>query len=140
MYFGVLARRLPGVAEVAVTPKRGRDDNELTRFRYDVTLRRVGPGCEPLEAKPARGAADGPARCALGPGLTVALVRRRLETGGEPALVIGAVPNARVAADVVAWERIAAAVDGAETAAALRAELTQTPPPGSIGGVVGAAR
>ncbi|WP_433527967.1 amino acid adenylation domain-containing protein [Micromonospora sp. CA-263727] len=37
-YFRALQSRLPGIADVRVRPKRGRFDNELTRFRYDVVL------------------------------------------------------------------------------------------------------
>jgi amino acid adenylation domain-containing protein len=37
-FFFALKRHLPQITDVHVTPKRGRYRNELTRFRYDVTL------------------------------------------------------------------------------------------------------
>ena len=40
-FFAALADRLPGLAAVRAEPKRGAYDNELSRFRYDVTLFRV---------------------------------------------------------------------------------------------------
>ncbi len=43
-FFPALARRLPGVRRVEVLLKRGRRDNELTRFRYDVILHVGGEG------------------------------------------------------------------------------------------------
>ncbi len=44
--FGAIAARIPGLM-AEVRPKRGRSDNELTRFRYDVLLRTGVPG-EPI--------------------------------------------------------------------------------------------
>jgi amino acid adenylation domain-containing protein len=37
-FFAALQQELPGLADVAIMPKRGRFDNELTRFRYDVVI------------------------------------------------------------------------------------------------------
>lgn len=37
-FFLALQARLPGIVDVQIRPKRGRSDNEMTRFRYDVIL------------------------------------------------------------------------------------------------------
>jgi amino acid adenylation domain-containing protein len=39
LFFYALERELPEIGTVEIRPKRGRDLNELTKFRYDVTLR-----------------------------------------------------------------------------------------------------
>jgi amino acid adenylation domain-containing protein len=41
--FAALPGWLPRITDVRATPKRGRSDNEMTRFRYDVTLTVDGP-------------------------------------------------------------------------------------------------
>jgi SAM-dependent methyltransferase len=47
-FFPALARRLGGGWSADVEPKRGRYDNELSRYRYDVTIRQsAGPGAPP---------------------------------------------------------------------------------------------
>src|SRR6185503_20173531 len=38
-FFTALKQHLPHISHVEVEPKRGRYHNELTRFRYQVTLR-----------------------------------------------------------------------------------------------------
>src|SRR5207248_7308670 len=48
--FFTLRREIPGLRRVAVRPKRGRAANELTRFRYDVTLEFGAP--RPLRQLP----------------------------------------------------------------------------------------
>ncbi|HVX38154.1 MAG TPA: amino acid adenylation domain-containing protein [Gemmatimonadaceae bacterium] len=85
-FFAALRRRIPRIARVDVQLKRGTDRNELTRFRYDVTLH--------LDAAPARTAGDalhieGDASLAA---LEAMLLRER------PACVrLSSVRNARVA-------------------------------------------
>ena len=37
-FFLALQARLPEIVDVQIRPKRGRSDNEMTRFRYDVIL------------------------------------------------------------------------------------------------------
>jgi amino acid adenylation domain-containing protein len=38
-FFSALQQQLPGLKKASIKPKRGRFDNELTRFRYDVVLK-----------------------------------------------------------------------------------------------------
>ncbi|MDZ8034054.1 non-ribosomal peptide synthetase [Nostoc sp. DedSLP04] len=50
VFFNVLVQHLPQISQVQIQLKRGRDRNELTRFRYDVILHvgdRVSPSIEP---------------------------------------------------------------------------------------------
>ncbi|MEU2912238.1 amino acid adenylation domain-containing protein [Streptomyces massasporeus] len=90
-YFAALRDRLPDLGAVSVRLKRGRHDTELTRFRYDVVLRkrdgRPGPDLAPQTAEWT--AVTG--RSA---------VEERLASTRPAALVVKDVPNPRVAADV----------------------------------------
>jgi SAM-dependent methyltransferase/acyl carrier protein len=82
---------LPGVTSVKVELKRGRADNELTRFRYDVTL-------QTQVERPAAGVPltlDWRER-----GLDLDRLRRLLQTEAREGLAITSVPNARVWRDV----------------------------------------
>jgi len=47
--FTVLRNRLPQLSRVTVQLKRGRRHNELTKFRYDVTLRVGGERVQPVD-------------------------------------------------------------------------------------------
>ena len=48
--FEELRHRLPRICSVEIQPKRGRRNNELTRFRYDVVLRLGESACPPHQA------------------------------------------------------------------------------------------
>lgn len=48
-YFLDLLKKFPQISNVQFTPKRGRTDNELTKFRYDVVLTVGNEGCEDIE-------------------------------------------------------------------------------------------
>jgi amino acid adenylation domain-containing protein len=108
--FHALPRRLPRIGRVEVLRKRGVHRNELTRFRYDVVLH-VGP-YEPGEAAPGwRDWRDWEAE-----GFDLARLRRLLAAGAESALALTGIPDARVAADLVAW----AGLEGEGSAGELR--------------------
>ncbi|MEV7570941.1 amino acid adenylation domain-containing protein [Streptomyces tanashiensis] len=103
-FFHQLAGELDGIGEVRVELKRGTADNELSLFRYDVTLL-IGDPATP--ATPERRLAWD----TLGDGLDG--VRRRLADGTEDLVVTG-IPNRRLlrtAAAVRALEE----TDGAAT-------------------------
>jgi hypothetical protein len=51
-FFRGLAAELPEVRDVCIELKRGRADNELTHFRYDVTLHMGGADSEAAAAPP----------------------------------------------------------------------------------------
>jgi amino acid adenylation domain-containing protein len=84
--FAALRGRLPGLGPVEIHLQRGRHDNELTRFRYDVVLH----------------AGSSPEAAAVswldweGEGLDLARLRQRLERERPDALVLVRVPNARL--------------------------------------------
>ncbi|MBY8880281.1 class I SAM-dependent methyltransferase [Actinacidiphila acidipaludis] len=106
-FFAALAAELPGVCEVGLQLKRGTVANELTKFRYDVTLRvgaRPGPGAAPHprpEPRPGHLAVPwDPARW------SVAAVESRIERGELREAVILDVPDSRTARDVATWRAL----------------------------------
>jgi amino acid adenylation domain-containing protein len=109
--FLALARRLPAVRRVQVLLKRGREANELTRFRYDVVLHvgggEAGAGEEPLSF----------------PWSSFGDLERRLEER-PAALRISGIPNSRLAGEVAALELLAAAAGG--TVEELRTEAVRS--------------
>jgi len=116
-FFAALAETLPEVAHAEACLKRGRQANELVRFRYDSVLRlRGATGTTTATAGP-------PPTLRLGwseRSLSLASVRRQLVDERTPDLTLSGVPNARVLAAVEAVERLAesGAPAAAETAAA----------------------
>lgn len=109
--FAALHERLPAVNQVRIQLKGGRYHNEITRFKYDVTLQ-VGAeagirhAVEWLEW-------DG--------GLDVNTLRRRLRATQDKVVGIAHVPNARVQAECKLVELLAQ--DDAATVAELRERL-----------------
>ena len=89
-FFIALKRRIPEISDVAILIERGRYENELNRFRYDVVLR-VGPGAgEPQGVEVLDWGSSG---------LTVSSLRRLLTDRNPDRLAIKGVPNARLAAE-----------------------------------------
>jgi amino acid adenylation domain-containing protein/non-ribosomal peptide synthase protein (TIGR01720 family) len=88
--FAALVRELPRIGRVEIQLKRGRARNELSRFRYDVTLHLDAP-----PAAPARSPIDWTAA-----GLDLAELRRRLAPG-QGSLWLTGVPNPRLAGEGV---------------------------------------
>lgn len=108
--FHALGKRFPQLGAVSVHLKRGRYQNELTRFRYDVVLR-LG------ERTTAAG--EPPALDWQQQGLTLDSLRHILSEQQPESLAVRRVPNARIMADVKA----ARLLDGQavpQTAAELR--------------------
>lgn len=93
-FFSELGRTVPGLREVQVQLKRGRLDNELTRFRYDVVLRIGGDTqdrCSPRTV-PWRDVAS------------MDDLRQLVKDAGQQPLRINDIPNARLVADTRALE------------------------------------
>ena len=111
--FAALEGRFPEIGRVALSLKRGVYHNELTRFRYDVTLH-IGPAENRNED--IVWLDDG-----------VAELARRLEEAPDAALGIRRLPDARVARDVRAAALLADR-DGAETVGAFRGALEGVEP------------
>jgi len=108
-WFLALRGRLDRVAHVEIALRRGRADNEMTRYRYDAILH-VGGKSEAVPVPFEAASAD-----------PIARIRRRVLESREP-FGIHSIPNARIERDRAALESIAAA-DPARTAASLRQEL-----------------
>ncbi len=110
--FLALARRLPAVRRVQVLLKRGRQANELTRFRYDVVLH-VGDGEAFAGEQPAAPWEYG----------DLAGLERRLEAESPDLLSLAGIPNARLAGEAVALELLAGTGREMETVDELRAAI-----------------
>ena len=108
-FFLALRERLPRIGAVDILLKRGRSDNELTRYRYDVVLHVGGPAAateeKVLEWKKAVGSAAD---------VCSQLGERRLAS-----LRIANVPNRRLARDLAAV-RTLEEMNGQRTVADLR--------------------
>jgi amino acid adenylation domain-containing protein/thioester reductase-like protein len=94
-FFLALKQHIPQISHVQIQPKRGDYHNELTKFRYDVTLYVETPvdstqECPWLDWQEQQ--------------LTLASVRQLLESAKPEKLGLRRVPNARVLTDVQALE------------------------------------
>ncbi len=121
-FFHALRRRLPEITGVDIQLKRGRHDNELTRFRYDVVL---GVGGERAEA------IEPPWLDWRRESLSLDGVRRLLADGGHELVGVRHVPNARVL-EAVKTAALLESFEGAETAGALREAVRATLPAGGV--------
>jgi amino acid adenylation domain-containing protein len=94
-FFEALRGHIPAISHVEVSPKRGRAHNELTGFRYQVTLH-VGPATESAMGT------GGAAVAVLDwekERWTLPALERRLSRGadGDACVRVARIPNARVA-------------------------------------------
>lgn len=116
-FFFALRHYTPRIRHVQVRLKRGRSDNELTRFRYDVLLH-VGEAEAPAEdlarAYDAITWQDWQQQR-----LTLPAVREQLAADRPAALGLLGVPNARILADTAAADLLDR-VDGPATVGALK--------------------
>ncbi len=95
--FHALRRRLPRIRRVEIRPKRGRADNELTRFRYQVVLH-VGENVPPAEPAWFDWEHEG---------LSLDRLADRLRKEGLFRLAVEGIPNTRVAGAVAAARLLA---------------------------------
>jgi SAM-dependent methyltransferase len=110
-WFLTLRDRVRRVAGVEIALRRGRADNEMTRYRYNAILH-VGPGAEPVPVPFDSASAD-----------PVAQIRSRLLVSGEP-FGISSIPNARIERDLVALDLLRTS-DPTRVASGLRQEICQ---------------
>jgi amino acid adenylation domain-containing protein len=90
-FFLALKERSPQPVSVELLMKRGRADNELTRYRYDVILRlEEAPDFEEERLAWKTDA------------LSIAALRERLRRGGSSAIRVVGIPNRRLARDIAA--------------------------------------
>jgi amino acid adenylation domain-containing protein len=117
--FHDLSRRLDRIGGVEIRPKRGRADNELTRFRYQVVLRvgEAAPATEPETRLDWERES-----------LTLAGLARRLREERPDVLAIERIPNARVAPSVTALRLLASGE--VATAGELREAVRRLAPSG----------
>ncbi len=118
-FFYALPKRFPRIRHVDVQLKRGHAANENVRFRYDVTLY-VGDLSVASEYTEAFSSPP-PVMDWQGDGLTVTHLSDLLAKDRPPMLVVRGIPNARLMADVMAVQCLAAA--GLDTVAALREKV-----------------
>jgi amino acid adenylation domain-containing protein len=97
-FFAAMPAHLPRIDWAEVSLKRGRADNELTRFRYDVTLRLRSSSRATEPGAPVTPIEWGPA------GMELDRVRVLLAAGESRTIYLRQVPNARVQKDVCAVE------------------------------------
>ncbi|MDB6068791.1 MAG: amino acid adenylation domain protein [Pedosphaera sp.] len=116
-FFQVFKEQFPQITRVDIQLKPGRAHNEITRFRYDVTLHIDGPA----QSSAPIAWLDAPDPHAL---------RQTLASTASPFTGIRRLANARLAAEnqVMQWM---AGADGPETLAELRDQLPAIPPPSS---------
>jgi amino acid adenylation domain-containing protein len=103
--FEALRARMPRLGRVEVQVKRGKYDNEVSRFRYDVVLHldvAAAAATAPVVREWSGEDADG---------------LRALAEGSVSALLVRGVPDARVREHVRAYERVSAGGEAADAAA-----------------------
>ena len=120
-FFLALRQHLPRVAAVRIEPKRGPAHNELTKFRYEVT---IDIASDRVAEAGTDGSAGGPWLDWQGDGLTLPAVVERLKTDATNELCIRGVPNARTIRDAAAARRLLDEPDGM-TAGELKIELAK---------------
>ncbi|NIY63844.1 non-ribosomal peptide synthetase [Streptomyces malaysiensis] len=121
--FEELAARWPRVARVRVLPKRGRHENELSHYRYDVVLT-VGPKVPaPERTGPVLDWATSP----LAPGELLELLERER----PERLVLTGVPNARLDA-ALSLRDLVEDREPTSSVGELRARASALPPRGRV--------
>ncbi len=121
-FFRALKGRLSAITHVEILPKRGRGNNELTKFRYDVILH---TGYSPSVTLASRWLSWRALKLSLA-GLRLFLEDLKPESFG----IVG-VPNARVSHDLLSLQALRVA-DYSETVATLRDRLSQLDQPNAV--------
>jgi len=109
-FFHAVRQRLPGIKRVEIQQKRGRVHNELTRFRYDVTLHLGATAAEKVDCASVNWQQQA---------FTLDLLRETLRATQPEMLAVTGVPNARLQYDSVA-RGVLMRMDGPETIGEVR--------------------
>jgi SAM-dependent methyltransferase len=119
-FFLAMAERNPKLSAADIRLKRGRFDNELTRFRYDVILHASGKrnASTQFEWQNWTAAVEG-----------IEDIRRRLKEEKPGMFAITGIRNPRVEKDMEALAKVFSA-DASGTAGELKRELENSYPPG----------
>ena len=119
-FFAALPQAFPAIDQVEVRLKRGRSDNELTRFRYQALLH-IGAGATaPASASPP--AVQQEEWRELG---SLTQLQSRLQSNAPTALLVRNIPNARIQADLATLDAVVHSP--ALTVKELRTRLAQQP-------------
>jgi acyl-CoA synthetase (AMP-forming)/AMP-acid ligase II len=102
-FFTALKRYLPQISHVQIEPKRGRYQNEFTRFRYDVILRVNSATQDPAIERWLGWEKDG---------LNLPAVQQLLRDGKHEWLGIANIPDARLMGEIKAWELLSNSNEG----------------------------
>jgi amino acid adenylation domain-containing protein len=114
-FFIALQTRFPQIASVEIQPKRGYSQNELTQFRYDVTLH-LGTDVQAKVVPWLNWQLDG---------LDFTQIQNRLRQQQPEILGIRAVPNQRVQQALQIWQWLENPPNDVETVSQLRQLLAQ---------------
>jgi amino acid adenylation domain-containing protein len=114
-FFSYLKEHLPEIASVQIQLKRGRYQNELTKFRYDVVVRTRREN----EQRSTAAVSQGRSLDWEKKDLTLSTLRQHLVEEQPESLTIRQVPNARLRADLKINDLLAAD-SGVETVGELR--------------------
>jgi hypothetical protein len=119
-FFRELAQRNPKLSGAEIRLKRGRSDNELTRFRYDVVLHASSKEDRntKLEWSDWRAAEEG-----------IEEIQRRLKDEKPASVAIAGIRNARIEKDIAALARLSSA-DVKGTVGQMKGELDKAAPSG----------
>jgi SAM-dependent methyltransferase/acyl carrier protein len=120
-FFLALKHAFPRIGRVVVAPKRGAYDNELSKFRYDVTLH--------LDVDPVPAPARPLHKDWFSDALDMGQLRRELETTAPARLEVRGIPNARVQSEQFCARRLREAA-GPHTVTDLRAWADREVKPG----------
>ncbi|MDX3225293.1 non-ribosomal peptide synthetase [Streptomyces sp. ME19-01-6] len=121
-FFVALARSWDDIAGVDIRLKRGRFDNELSRYRYEVVLTKAPFAPAPVDHLPELVWAD------LAPTAEPAEALAEALRGAPGGLRVSGIPNARLLAEYEAMRELRRGSGAARVLAALRAEGTGVGP------------
>ncbi|MEH2221574.1 non-ribosomal peptide synthase/polyketide synthase [Nostoc sp.] len=131
-FFIALQTRFPQITWVEIVPKRGNSQNELTQFRYDVTLH-ISTNVQALALSGAVGEASASAEVTVIPWLnwqldklSLAQIQNQLHKEQPELLGIRGVPNQRVQQALQIWQWLENS-PAVETVGQMRQLLAQQP-------------
>lgn len=113
--FLALRQRWPKISHVELVPRRGRFDNEMSRYRFNAILHVGGAPAEPFQPAWISWPLERP---------TLELVARRLEKENPESLSIRDVRNRRVWKDVLAFNGLQTG-NGSQEVASLEKEIQE---------------
>ncbi|HLK39604.1 MAG TPA: MupA/Atu3671 family FMN-dependent luciferase-like monooxygenase [Polyangiaceae bacterium] len=126
-FFEDLAGSLSGLGEVRAEVKAGRGDNEMTRFRYDVLLRKRDAVRTLERSESSDGTREREVRTIAAPRPCTLESLSALLRDAPGALHVVGIPNRRVARDVGAWELLRSSALAVTARSVREAVATEAP-------------